>query len=133
MELLLSRGLFAVWIQGHTSASFSRNYKRVRPSCFSHTLQNYSIVKYLKGNFSKSKYTPFSIVDKQLPVGEVCCQFGSYIKLSCTFRIEQQPSTSRSLSNAFTILMSNQVALSQGEVAFIHTCKETNVGTMQTM
>ena len=39
----------------------------------------------------------------------------------------------RSLSNAFTILMSNQVALSQGKVAFIHTCKETNVGTMQTM
>ena len=48
-----------------------------------------------QGNVSKSKDTPFSIVDKQLPV-EVCCQFGSYVKLSCTCCIEQQPSTSRS-------------------------------------
>ena len=29
--------------------------------------------------------------------------------------------------------MSNQVALSQGKVAFIHTCKETNVDTTRTM
>ena len=34
-----------------------------------------------QGNVSKSKDTPFSIVDKQLPVDEVCCQFGSYVKL----------------------------------------------------
>ena len=32
----------------------------------------------------------------------MCCQFGSYIKLSCTCCIKQQPSTLRSLSNAFT-------------------------------
>ena len=69
-----------------------------------------------QGNVSKSKDTPFSIVDKQLPVDEVCCQFGSYVKLSCTCCIEQQPSTLRSLSNAFTILMSNQVAVSQRDM-----------------
>ena len=111
MELLLSRGPFAVWIQGHPSASFSRNYKRVWSSCFSHTPQNYSIVKYLKAT-SRNQRT-LHLVDKQLPVDEACCQFGSYVKLLCTCRIEQQPSTSRSLSNAFTILMSNQAALSR--------------------
>ena len=111
MELLLSRGPFAVWIQGHPSASFSKNYKRVWSSCFSHTPQNYSIVKYLKA-MSRNQRT-LHLVDKQLPVDEACCQFGSYVKLLCTCRIEQQPSTSRSLSNAFTILMSNQAALSR--------------------
>jgi len=69
MELLLSCGPFAVWIQGHPSASFSRNYKRVRSSCFSHTAQNYSIVKYLKATSRNQRTLHFF---------NHCCQVRHY-------------------------------------------------------
>ena len=69
MELLLSCGPFAVWIQGHPSASFSRNYKRVRSSCFSHTAQNYSIVKYLKATSQNQRTLHFF---------NHCCQVRHY-------------------------------------------------------
>jgi len=36
-----------------------------------------------QASIAKSKETPFNAVDKQLPVDEVCCQFGAYVKLSC--------------------------------------------------
>ena len=46
-----------------------------------------------QASIAKSKETPFSAVDKQLPVDEVCCQFGAYVKLSCCKQPAAQPST----------------------------------------
>ena len=68
-----------------------------------------------QASIAKSKETPFSAVDKQLPVDEVCCQFGAYVKLSCCKQPVAQPSTSRPVSNAFAILMSNRAAISQSQ------------------
>jgi len=45
-----------------------------------------------QASIAKSKETPFSAVDKQLPVDKVCCQFGAYVKLSCCLCI---PRTAR--------------------------------------
>ena len=86
MELLLSWTVCCV----DPGASFSQLFEKLQVGSIELPQQHCEISQ---GNVSKSKDTPFSIVDKQLPVDEVCCQFGSYVKLSCTFHIEQQPST----------------------------------------
>ena len=78
-------------------------------------LQEYAVKLqqcYLTRAFMGPTRDALVAVDVNLPVSDVCCQFGSYVRLNCEKRAED-PCPSVSVHNAFQIMMMNQKSLSK--------------------
>ena len=102
------------------SISFLQLFERLRVGTigtfeqYAGSLQQYHLTQC---NVVKSREGTFNIVDKFLPLDEVCSQFGSFVKPLCdTQRVEPATATSTTrptLRSAFNMLIRSQAVLSQ--------------------